>query len=82
MGNEHVNRVQKPASLTMPLLGLLMACPFDQTNPGRCPLHWLRQESLEKRMVWLDNLSIAEAEVLMANHRHCLSLLESSQIGN
>lgn len=82
MGTENANLVSKPATLTMPLLGLLIACPFDQTNPGRCPLHWIRQESLDTRMAWLDNLSLSEAEVLLVNHRHCLALLESSQNGN
>lgn len=61
------------------LVGLLVACPFNQDNPANCPLYYMRTRPLDERIEWLDKLADDDVEILKANHQHCLYLKERAQ---
>ena len=56
------------------LLGLAAFCPFDQSNPGDCPLFPLRKMRRQKRLQWLSGLSAEDWGYLVVYHRVCLGL--------
>jgi hypothetical protein len=58
------------------LVGLLVACPFNQDNPDNCPLHHLRLLPMAKRIEWLDQLADEDVLILRTNHQHCLHVKE------
>lgn len=58
------------------MVGLLVACPYNQDNPANCPLHFIRQREMSERIVWLDSLNEDDVQVLYANHKHCLEIKE------
>lgn len=58
------------------MVGLLVACPYNQDNPANCPLHYIRQRDMAQRIAWLDSLDEEEVQVLYANHQHCLEIKE------
>ena len=66
--------------LTSQVVGLSVACPFDGTNPCRCPLHDVRKRSLRERYAWVQSLSEAEAVTILTFHEACL--LDKETTGN
>ncbi len=56
----------------MVLFGLVMACPFDQSNPPDCPLYEVRQMNLRHRLAWVSHLSVEEVSEWVRAHRQCL----------
>jgi hypothetical protein len=54
------------------ILGLTMACPFDQTNPTSCQLCEFRKLDLKERFQWTSRLTLEEAETIWANHEQCM----------
>ncbi len=66
-------RPKKPAlyELRQSILGLILACPFDGTNPPDCQLCEIRKFSLKTRFEWVNGLTLEEAEAVWANHEKC-----------
>jgi hypothetical protein len=62
------------------LLELSEACPFDQTNPGDCPLFPLRKKKPAKRLQWLNALTENDLAYLAAYHRVCLTIKVESEL--
>lgn len=54
------------------VFGLAVACPFDQGNPCKCPLHELRKKSLRERYEWLRALSEEEVRDILIYHQKCM----------
>jgi hypothetical protein len=54
------------------IFGLAVACPFDQGNPCKCPLHELRKKSLRERYEWLHELSEESMKDILTFHEKCL----------
>jgi Fe-S-cluster containining protein len=65
--------------LRQSILGLILACPFDGTNPPDCQLYEIRQLSLKTRFEWVNGLTLEEAEAVWTNHEKCLM---TKKIGN
>lgn len=61
----------RPLSKRIAELGLLFACPFDETNPRHCRLHAVRRLPEAERAAALRNLSAAEAETMIDEHQDC-----------
>ncbi len=51
--------------------GRILRCSLGG-NPKECPLHEIRQRSIEERIVWLDSKSEEEVEALFSYHLKCL----------
>jgi hypothetical protein len=58
--------------LKQSILGLVMACPFDQKNPSGCQLCEIRKLDLKLRYQWVSSLTIEEAEAIWATHEKCM----------
>jgi hypothetical protein len=65
--------------LKQSILGLVMACPFDQTNPPDCQLCEIRQLDLKMRFQWVSGLTLAEAKGIWATHEECIMTKESHE---
>jgi hypothetical protein len=59
-------------SLRAFVIGLTMACPFEQANPPECPLHELRGQTLRQRLDWAAGLGRDELVDVMQRHYACL----------
>lgn len=59
------------------VIGLTVACPYDQGNPAHCPLCALRGRPLDQRVNWVMALPEAELQRVWNQHRDCLARLES-----
>lgn len=61
----------RPLSNRIAELGLLFACPFDETSPRHCRLHDIRKLPEAERAAVLRNLSADEAETMIDEHQDC-----------
>jgi len=61
------------------LFGLLVACPFDQSNPFHCRLYEIRKKSLKERYDWFAELSEENMLDLLVCHQRCLGGREASK---
>lgn len=61
------------------MVGLLVACPYNQDNPDHCPLFYVRNRPMVDRLAWLDALNEDDLKLLYSNHRHCLFNKERSR---
>jgi len=57
--------------LKQSILGLILACPVDGTNPPDCQLCEIRKLSLRMRFEWVNGLTLEEAEAVWINHEKC-----------
>jgi len=62
--------------LAQSILGLTVACPFDQTNPPGCQLCEIRKLDLKTRFQWVSKLTLSEAQAIWGNHDKCLATKE------
>ena len=75
----HEPRKRTLQELKQLILGLTMACPFDQTNPSSCQLHEIRKLDLKERFQWSARLTQEEAESIWANHEKCILTKEEQK---
>jgi hypothetical protein len=61
------------------ILGLAMACPFDQSNPPACQLYEIRNLGLKERFQWVSKLTLSEAEGIWAIHEKCINTKECQE---
>jgi hypothetical protein len=59
------------------VLGLTVACPFDQTNPPDCQLCEIRKIDLNARFEWISKLTLTEAQAILIHHDQCLLTKEN-----
>jgi hypothetical protein len=67
-----VNTSPRKQYLLEDIFGLAVACPFDQGNPCKCPLHDLRTKSLRERYEWLNEASEESLRDILTFHEKCL----------
>ncbi|HWZ93722.1 MAG TPA: hypothetical protein VNW30_00865 [Opitutaceae bacterium] len=77
MPTPHVPKKRTLQELKQLVLGLSIACPFDQKNPLSCQLHEIRKLDLKTRFQWVSRLTLAEAEGIWASHEKCVLEKES-----
>ena len=58
------------------LMGLAVACPYDQGNPSDCPLCALRKGPMRERMSWVASLKDDEIARIYQFHLRCLEVKE------
>jgi hypothetical protein len=54
------------------VVGLTMACPYDQSNPPDCPLCQIRTKPLVERLHWVESLSHEKLRLIVNTHLLCL----------
>lgn len=54
------------------VIGLSIACPFDQGNPEDCPLCSIRKKPVRERFEWVQSLSGEELVDLYRYHGSCI----------
>ena len=54
------------------VVGLTMACPYDQSNPAECPLCKIRTQPLIERLHWVESLSHEKLRLIVNTHLLCL----------
>jgi hypothetical protein len=59
------------------VVGLTMACPFDQSNPHDCPLCQIRIKPLIERLHWVDSLEHEQLRLIVTTHLLCLAQKQS-----
>lgn len=59
------------------VMGLAIACPYSQDNPGHCQLCDVRNLPLADRIEWVRGLSSAELKRIAIGHEACLKALEA-----
>jgi hypothetical protein len=62
------------------VIGLTVACPYDQGNPDECPLCSLRKKPIADRVRWVNSLSEAELSAIAESHADCLTAKEAQDI--
>jgi len=55
------------------MLRLSDACPFDGTNPCKCPFHDIRTRGHAVREKWVRELSQESILDLLIRHQYCLN---------
>ena len=59
------------------ILGLTLACPYDDRNPEFCPLCDVRKLPVRQRITWVKMLSDDDVEYLATYHQICLHCRET-----
>jgi len=54
------------------VIGLSIACPFDQSNPEGCPLCSIRKKPVKERLEWVKSLSDEELAAIYRYHGTCI----------
>jgi hypothetical protein len=54
------------------VIGLAMACPYDQSNPPDCPLCNVRKKPIAERLHWVEALSHEQLRQIVTTHLLCL----------
>jgi hypothetical protein len=55
------------------VVGLTMACPFDQSNPPDCPLCLIRTKPVIERLHWVESLGHEQLRLIVTTHLLCLA---------
>lgn len=58
------------------ILGLTVACPYNQGNPAHCQFCLIRELPLVDRYRWVTSLKFVELARIVDEHEHCLRATE------
>ncbi len=59
------------------VVGLTMACPFDQSNPPDCQLCLIRTKPVIERLLWVESLEHEQLRLIVNTHILCLAQKEA-----